>query len=80
MARISACGNRLTNQREMPMKTLTLASVPALSLAGTAMAAEPNPMVGGAPIFADRNIVENAVNNQSNGVIHVVERVLLPRM
>lgn len=45
------------------MKTLTLASVLALSLAGAAMAAEPNPMVGGAPMFADRNIVENAVNS-----------------
>jgi len=40
----------------------TLAAVAAVSLATTAVAMD-NPMVGGAPMFADRNIVENAVNS-----------------
>ena len=44
------------------LKTIRTATcVLALGL-GPAMAME-NPMVGGAPMFADRNIVENAVNS-----------------
>lgn len=43
------------------MKNATFLSLPALALmTGMAFA---NPMVGGAPMFADRNIVENAVNS-----------------
>ncbi len=41
-------------------KTLTATAAAAL-LAGTAFAA--NPMVGGAEMYADKNIVENAVNS-----------------
>jgi uncharacterized surface protein with fasciclin (FAS1) repeats len=44
----------------MTTKILTAAAVIALS-AGTAMAA--NPMVGGAPMYENKNIVENAVNS-----------------
>ena len=45
-------------------KTLT-ASVLAIGLTATATItfAQSNPMVGGAPMFAERNIVENAVNS-----------------
>lgn len=43
-------------------KTIQMTAL-AMSLSlGTALAAE-NPMVGGAPMFADRNIVENALNS-----------------
>ena len=44
------------------MKTLRLAAT-ALLLASPAMAEHGNPDVGGAAMFADRNIVENAVNS-----------------
>lgn len=47
------------------MKTLTKALVAgcfALTTAGIALAQD-NPMVGGAPMFANKNIVENAVNS-----------------
>ena len=40
----------------------TLAATAAVALATAAVAMD-NPMVGGAPMFADRNIVENAVNS-----------------
>ena len=30
---------------------------------GTLALAQDNPMVGGAPMFADRNIIQNAVNS-----------------
>jgi uncharacterized surface protein with fasciclin (FAS1) repeats len=40
--------------------TLAAATIGALSTAASAM---DNPMVGGAPMFAERNIVENAVNS-----------------
>ena len=47
----------------MRIPTLTaLATSTAIALSSTAIAAE-NPMVGGAPMFADKNIVENAVNS-----------------
>jgi uncharacterized surface protein with fasciclin (FAS1) repeats len=39
-----------------------LTSAAAVALIGTAVFAE-NPMVGGAPMFEDKNIVENAVNS-----------------
>ncbi len=45
------------------MKSLLKTTVATLMLgAGTALAAE-NPMVGGAPMLAERNIVENALNS-----------------
>ncbi len=40
-------------------------TVAAAAIAGFAIAAE-NPMVGGAPMFADKNIVENAVNSKDH--------------
>ena len=43
------------------MKTATIAST-ILALSATLAQAE-NPMVGGAPMFEDKNIVENAVNS-----------------
>jgi len=47
------------------MKTLPMISALALVLGSTAAMAQmnTNPDVGGAPMFADRNIVENAVNS-----------------
>ena len=46
------------------MKRLTLLSaLTALTLSSTAILAQDNPMVGGAEMFADRTIVENAVNS-----------------
>lgn len=45
------------------MKTLPMISALALMLGSTAVFAQSNPDVGGAPMFADRNIVENAVNS-----------------
>jgi uncharacterized surface protein with fasciclin (FAS1) repeats len=48
----------------MTLRTLTVAAAAALALMGGAAAAQQNnPMVGGAPMFADRTIVENAVNS-----------------
>jgi len=41
----------------------TLTTAAALAALATASFAMDNPMVGGAPMFADRNIVENAVNS-----------------
>ena len=42
-------------------KTLVAATAVAAISAGAAFAE--NPMVGGAPMYADKNIVENAVNS-----------------
>lgn len=42
--------------------TLTAAALAATAFAGTAIAQD-NPMVGGAAMFADKTIVENAVNS-----------------
>ena len=68
----------------MIRKYLTSALLGGLAAAATLFAAE-NPMVGGAPMYADKNIVQNAMNSkdhimlmQSNGVIHVVDKVLMP--
>ena len=43
------------------MKTLLAAA--AIALAAGSAFAQDNPMVGGAPMYADKNIVENAVNS-----------------
>jgi uncharacterized surface protein with fasciclin (FAS1) repeats len=68
----------------MIRKYLTSALLGGLAAAATLFAGE-NPMVGGAPMYADKNIVQNAMNSkdhimlmQSNGVIHVVDKVLMP--
>jgi uncharacterized surface protein with fasciclin (FAS1) repeats len=45
----------------MTLKSLLAASAVAVSAASAALAG--NPMVGGAPMFEERNIVENAVNS-----------------
>lgn len=42
---------------------LTATATAAVALTGTAAFAQDNPMVGGAPMYADKNIVENAVNS-----------------
>ena len=47
-----------------PIKTLaTAALVSGVSILGLSAQAAENPMVGGAPMYADKNIVENAVNS-----------------
>lgn len=46
------------------IRNILLAAGCVLALAGTAYAQ--NPMVGGAPMFADKNIVENAVNSKDH--------------
>lgn len=46
----------------MPSITMLAASA-ALTLAASAAYTQSNPTVGGAPMFADKNIVENAVNS-----------------
>lgn len=49
----------------MTMKLLKAAMFSmALAMSGTAYAA--NPMVGGAPMYASKNIVENAVNSKDH--------------
>ena len=45
------------------MKTLLAAAVSAFALTAGAAFAQDNPMVGGAAMYPDRNIVENAVNS-----------------
>lgn len=51
----------------MTFKSITVAAIAALSIGSVATAESHsetgNPMVGGAPMFADKNIVENAVNS-----------------
>lgn len=45
--------------------TILSGAIAAAALASVAFAAE-NPMVGGAPMYADKNIVENAVNSKDH--------------
>lgn len=49
----------------MISRKLTAALAATIAFTGLALAAE-NPMVGGAPMFADKNIVENAVNSKDH--------------
>ncbi len=49
----------------MNCKLLSASAVIALSLGAAAMAAM-DPMVGGAPMYASKNIVQNAVNSQDH--------------
>lgn len=44
----------------------TLAASAAFLIAGSALAHAENPMVGGAPMFETKNIVENAVNSKDH--------------
>ena len=44
----------------------TLATVTAVSLMSAGLALAANPEVGGAPMFADKNIIENAVNSKDH--------------
>ena len=46
-------------------KLLCTAAVAAFALAGTAIAAD-DPMVGGAPMYASKNIIQNAVNSKDH--------------
>ena len=49
----------------MPIRSLTAAVLFAAAIASPAFAQD-NPMVGGAPMFAERNIIENAVNSKDH--------------
>jgi uncharacterized surface protein with fasciclin (FAS1) repeats len=49
----------------MKMKLLSTAAVITLAVAGGAIAAG-EPMVGGAPMYANRNIIQNAVNSKDH--------------
>jgi uncharacterized surface protein with fasciclin (FAS1) repeats len=54
----------LEPQRETDMKAFKLAT--ALLALSTSMALAENPMVGGAAMYEDKNIVENAVNSKDH--------------
>jgi uncharacterized surface protein with fasciclin (FAS1) repeats len=49
----------------MIKKNMTIAAVVAAACAATLLAAE-NPMVGGAPMYANKNIVQNAMNSKDH--------------
>jgi uncharacterized surface protein with fasciclin (FAS1) repeats len=49
----------------MKIKLLSAAAVVALAVAGGATAAG-DPMVGGAPMYANRNIIQNAINSKDH--------------
>jgi uncharacterized surface protein with fasciclin (FAS1) repeats len=49
----------------MKIKLLSAAAVVALAVAGGAVAAG-DPMVGGAPMYANKNIIQNAVNSKDH--------------
>jgi uncharacterized surface protein with fasciclin (FAS1) repeats len=49
----------------MKLKLLSAAAVVALAVAGGAIAAG-EPMVGGAPMYANRNIIQNAANSRDH--------------
>jgi uncharacterized surface protein with fasciclin (FAS1) repeats len=49
----------------MKIKLLSTAAVIALAVAGGAIAAG-EPMVGGAPMYANRNIIQNAINSKDH--------------
>jgi uncharacterized surface protein with fasciclin (FAS1) repeats len=49
----------------MKIKLLGAAAALALSVAGSAFAVE-DPMVGGAPMYASKNIIQNAVNSKDH--------------
>src|SRR5262252_6987808 len=49
----------------MKIRLLSAATAVALAIAGGAIAAG-DPMVGGAPMYANRNIIQNAVNSKDH--------------
>jgi uncharacterized surface protein with fasciclin (FAS1) repeats len=49
----------------MKIKLLSAAAIVALAVAGGAIAAG-DPMVGGAPMYANKNIIQNAVNSRDH--------------
>jgi uncharacterized surface protein with fasciclin (FAS1) repeats len=49
----------------MKIKLLSAAAIVALAVAGGAIAAG-DPMVGGAPMYANKNIIQNAVNSKDH--------------
>ncbi len=49
----------------MKITLLSTTAVVALAVAGGAIAAD-NPMVGGAPMYANKNIIQNAVNSKDH--------------
>ncbi len=50
----------------MSRRITLLAAVASLALVATAAAQDKNPMVGGAPMFSNKTIVENAVNSKDH--------------
>ena len=50
----------------MPMSRFRTAVMAAGLVVSTSLAFAANPMVGGAPMYADKNIVENAVNSKDH--------------
>ena len=50
----------------MSKRTTVLAAAVSLAFVASAAAQDKNPMVGGAPMLADKNIVENAVNSKDH--------------
>jgi hypothetical protein len=49
----------------MKIKLLSALGATVLAMAGGVIAAD-NPMVGGAPMYAGRNIIQNAVNSKDH--------------
>jgi len=49
----------------MKIKLLSAVAVVALAVAGATLAAG-NPIVGGAPMYANKNIIQNAVNSKDH--------------
>src|SRR5215467_1459070 len=60
-----ACGGTAKGVLVMKIKLLSAAAVIALAVAGGAIAAG-NPMVGGAPMYANKNIIQNAFNSKDH--------------
>lgn len=50
----------------MSTRITLLAAAASLALAGAAYAQNQNPMVGGAPMYSNKNIIENAVNSKDH--------------
>ena len=50
----------------MSKRLTLLAAVASIAFAASASAQDKNPMVGGAPMFSNKNIVENAVNSKDH--------------
>ena len=61
----------------MKIKLLSAAAVVALAVAGGAIAAG-DPMVGGAPMYATKNIIQNAVNSKDHTTLvssHILSEI-----